>query len=401
MNGVGRFSPNPNDEYNSSEIKPKYPKDNIELEDISILYTTNQTEDKRSEFLSTFSLIDADESGQGAKFLHSLIENKSVLMQKLGLSDEQYDSLACIALGLASQETGMGEEKGYIEENKGFGKFKRDVGKFFSTTFGGDASASSGLTQMKIYDFMRGNKLPDEYKQILKDFGIIAKGVNNNNLFSNPDKAAIATIVVLKSINDNYDEYTTMLHNEHERIASEFSASPEQLEVLETKGNELLNGVLNVYQNAPDDQKVEIRNAFKMWLLAQNGSTKGQRGVDKGYNEEENLEKLNKILAQNNPDFEPLTADSLNYIRYALTSEGNEMTPVEYMAYGWNKGTAGSGMQLDRTLAEKIGTILYNPEDFDYDQFTTNVAMLTQKYANQSVGENSLDLMNKALLDDI
>ena len=136
-----------------------------------------------------------------------------------------------------------------------------------------------------------------------------------------------------------------------------------------------------------------------MWLLAKNGSKTGDK-VDKGYNEEENLNKLNSILSNNSENFEPITEEELHFIRYALTAEGKEMSPVEYMAYGWNKGTEGTGMQLDRTLADKVGTILYNPEDFDYDQFTTNVATLAEKYANQSVGENSLDIMNDALLDD-
>ena len=60
------------------------------------------------------------------------------------------------------------------------------------------------------------------------------------------------------------------------------------------------------------------------------------------------------------------------------------MNMTEYCAYAWNKGTGTTGMQLDRLLADKIGTILSNPEDFDYDQFTVNVASLAEKYASQS-----------------
>ena len=69
---------------------------------------------------------------------------------------------------------------------------------------------------------------------------------------------------------------------------------------------------------------------------------------------------------------------------------------TEYCAYGWNKGTTGTGMQLDRMLAEKIGTILSTPEDFDYDQFTVNVSTMAEKYANQSVTDG-LNTMNNAL----
>ena len=55
-------------------------------------------------------------------------------------------------------------------------------------------------------------------------------------------------------------------------------------------------------------------------------------------------------------------------------------------------------MQTDRMLAEKIGTILATPEDFDYDQFTVNVMTLAAKYANQSVS-NGLEAINEALDD--
>ena len=316
------------------------------------------------------------------------------------MSDNEYDSLACVAMALASQETGMGKERGYVKENTpGISKWFRDTAK--NLGIGGNTSESSGLTQMKIYEFLNEpGKMTPELQQALKDFGITAKSKTNNNLFDNPDKAAIATIIVLKSINDNYDNYTDMLKEAHNQMAQEIAVSPEQLDILEAKGHEVLNDILQVYKNAPDNQKIEIRNAFKMWLLAQNGSKKGQRGVDKGYNEEQNLEKFNLILQKNNPDFEPLTEETLHYIRYALTGEGQAMTPVEYMAYGWNKGTTGTGMQLDRTLADKVGTILYDPEEFDYDQFTTNVSMLAEKYGNQSLGYGSLDDMNNAFLED-
>ena len=386
--------------YNPEEIKHNYKKDDIELEDISILYTTKKTEDQRGEFDTAFSLVNVTQSSQGEKFINSLKNNKTELMDRLNLTDEQYDSLACVSLGLASQETGMGEETEYVNENSpSIGKWFRDTAK--NLGLGDGSSASSGITQMKIYEFLNDStRLAPELQQILKDYGVVANGKADNNLFDNPDKAAVATMVVLKSINDNYDNYTNMLKSSHEKIAEEIAESPEKLAELEAQGHDVLNNILGVYKNATDSQKIEIRNGLKMWLLAQNGSTKGQRGVDRGYNEEENLETLNKILKNNDPNFEPLTEETLHYIRYALTGEGQQMTPIEYMAYGWNKGTGATGMQLDRTLADKVGTILFDPEEFDYDQFTTNVSMLAEKYGNQSLGQGSLDKMNEALLED-
>ncbi len=384
--------------YNPNEIKTKYEKDDIDLEDISILYTTEKAEKDRTTFSESFNEVLLDSSEQGAKFLSGLKENKDSLCSELGLTSEQYDSLACVALALASQETGMGEEKGYESENTGIGKFIRGIAKQIDVWRGG-ASASSGLTQMKIYDFLNGDKLTDEQKDILTRYGIEANGVAKDNLYANPDKAAIATMVVLTSIYENYDDYKEVLSTEHQKIGESITDDPSKLAEIEARGNELLDDIYEVYKGASDSQKIEIRETFKQWLLSTNGSKIGDKGVDDEYNEEVQLNKLNELLANNSADFK-LEEDSLHFIRYALTADGQEMNTAEYCAYGWNKGTGATGMQLDRMLAEKIGTILYNPEDFDYDQFTTNVSMLADKYAEQSIGSNGIETINNSFIDE-
>lgn len=384
--------------YNPNEIKTKYEKDDIDLEDISILYTTEKVEKDRTTFSESFNEVLLDSSEQGAKFLSGLKENKDGLCSELGLTSEQYDSLACVALALASQETGMGEEKGYESENTGIGKFIRGIAKQIDVWRGG-ASASSGLTQMKIYDFLNGDKLTDEQKDILTRYGIEANGVAKDNLYANPDKAAIATMVVLTSIYENYDDYKEVLSTEHQKIGESITDDPSKLAEIEARGNELLDDIYEVYKGASDSQKIEIRETFKQWLLSTNGSKIGDKGVDDEYNEEVQLNKLNELLANNSADFK-LEEDSLHFIRYALTADGQEMNTAEYCAYGWNKGTGATGMQLDRMLAEKIGTILYNPEDFDYDQFTTNVSMLADKYAEQSIGSNGIETINNSFIDE-
>ena len=384
--------------YNPKSIKTKYEKDDIDLDDISILYTTEKVEQDRSTFDKTFDEVTLDNSKQGEKFLSGLKDNKDSLCDELGLTSEQYDSLACIALALASQETGMGEESGYESENTGIGKFFRGIMKQIDVWRGG-ASASSGLTQMKIYDFLNGDKLTDEQKDILKSYGIEANGIADDNLYQNPDKAAIATMVVLTSIYENYDDYKEVLSLEHQKIGESIVENPSKLEEIEARGNELLDNIYEVYKDASDSQRIEIRETFKQWFLSTNGSKIGDKGVDDEYNEEVQLNKLNELLENNSADFK-LEEDSLHFIRYALTAEGQEMNPAEYCAYGWNKGTGTTGMQLDRMLAEKIGTILYNPEDFDYDQFTTNVSMLADKYAEQSVSSDGIEAINDSFLDE-
>ena len=376
INGVSGYN------YNQDNIKTNYEQNDIQLEDISILYTTEKLEDNRTTFAETFDEIFASESDQGQKFLNGLIDNKDSLMEDLGLTDSQYDSLACTALALASQETGMGEEKGYNEENTGLGKAWRKFEKWAHTKFFNGGSASSGLTQMKIYDFLNDpSKLSEEQRNILKDYGITADSIAKNNLYENPDKAAVATMVVLKSLTEKYDDYKNVLSTENKKLENKLGITTESEKAeLKAAGDKLLAKISEAYENNDkDEKKSEIRTAFKEWLLAKNDTKKADKG-DKKYNEEIQLEELNKLLGGN----PKLNSSDLDIIRYSLTTSGSEMNMTEYCAYAWNKGTGTTGMQLDRLLADKIGTILSNPEDFDYDQFTVNVASLAEKYASQS-----------------
>ena len=353
----------------------------IKLEDISIMYTTEKKEEDRSTFDATFKEVPLDQTPEGKKFLNGLISNKNSLMKDLNLESEEYDNLACIALALASQETGMGEEKGYDSENKGILSLFRKFAKLFD-----DSSASSGLTQMKIYDFLNSDKpLTDKEKAIIKKYGITAKGKSTNNLYKNPDKSAVATMVILSSISNNYDNYKNTLASEHEKLEKEFKKNGITPADALKKGENILDNIVKIYDNI-DESKTQskFRETLKQFFLSQNNSRIGDKGVDKDYNEEIQLNKLNDLISKNNSDFK-LNFEDLNYMRYALTAENQEMTQQEYCAYGWNKGTGTTGMQIDRLLADKVGTILATPENFDYDQFTVNVNTLAIKYANQSL----------------
>ncbi len=366
-------------QYNTYSTETNKTEEDLSLEDISILYTTEKTENERTTFDETFNEEPIEETEFGEEFLKGLTENKEELCTKLDLSSEEYDNLACIALALASQETGFGEEDGYKSENQGLKKVIRSVAKKIDS-FLGNGSASSGLTQIKIYDFLNTDKLTDEQKSILEDLGIEADNVSKDNLYQNPDKAAAATLVILSSLADNYDNYTNTLSSEHENIAKNLDDNLSEEERI-NKGSDILDNIQNVCGNLSSDEKEEIRTTFKQWLLSENGSTISDK-VDEEYNEEIQLNKLNELLSSAGSDLS-LEQEDLNYIRYALTAEGNEMTETEYCAYAWNKGTEETGMQLDRMLADKIGTILNDPESYDYDQFTVNVTSLAEKYASQ------------------
>ncbi len=378
---------NQNPQYQNKVIN-----NNFDIEDVSILYTTEKDEHERSTFEETFNETSVSSDKDGEEFLKGLSENKESLSKDLGLSDDEYDAFSFISLALASQETGMGNENGYEEENRGLGKLARDFGKFIDVLTGGK-SASSGLTQMKIYDFLKGNQISDEKKALLEKYGIKANSIVSDNLFDNPDKAAVATMVVLTSLAENYGNYKNTLDSNNKEIFQKYSSVFSENELFE-KGQNVINDISEAYKKAPDEEKVKIRETLKQVMLSQNGSTIGQKGVENDFNEELQIQELNKLLAQYNVEF---PAQNLDYIRFYLSSEGNEMNITEYCAYAWNKGTGETGMQFDRMLTDKIGTILSNPEDFDYDQFTVNVATLADKYAQQSTNENGIDKINSAL----
>ena len=194
----------------------------FDIEKIDSVYVTTKPEDKRTTFDETFQerFLDEKDALDGKLFLDGLKNNKydSALQNKngepkilttglvtdLGLTEQQYDALSCVALALASQETGMGLEKGYAEENTGIGKVVRTFLKGIHEQFFNGGSASSGLTQMKIQDFADGYAKydPEKYK-LLCDYGIVSGEGKVVDLFKNPDKAAVATMIVLSDIVSN------------------------------------------------------------------------------------------------------------------------------------------------------------------------------------------------------
>ena len=347
----------------------------------------------------------SDPKDQAKFFYQSLIDNKSELCEELGISEEKYDSLSCVALALASQETGMGSEdfslNGAIKQIKN--KDIPDMGYQNENTWGKDLrnfvinmlqeTASSGLTQMKIYDFMQD----EELNGILKDFGVEAESETENNLYENPDKAAIATIVVLNHLNKNYNNYKNLIGTKHANIGTKISAGGQELNSAEAEGNRILDEISTKFYTLKPKEQSNLRNALKNVLEAEDDSkSNGIFTKNKKYNEEYQMNKLNKLLKKMDIPVE-ITVENLDNIRYALTAEGQEMNRTEYLAYAWNKGTGESGMKLDRMLMAKIGTILSSKDTFDGDQFESNVAVLTERYANQSVGKNGLDSINEFL----
>ena len=356
-------------------------KDNqgfMNLKNIGTFYTTRLNDRDRTDFSNTFQCVSPNESEQGKRFWKGLVSNMEALTEELQIPKSEYINLACISMALATQETGMGEERGYVGENIGLHKAIRNTGKRIQKLLKPAGSASSGLTQIKIFDFMTStDKLTPRQKEILINHGIEAKSYTKNNLFTSPEKAAIATIVALKSIEDNYENYENRLKEKHAEVEQRIDPK-----LKATRGYEIIDEIKNVYDSTKGSKKDAIRIAFKHWLLAVDGSTVSDPGhIDKDYNEEYQLNKLNSLLNLK----KPIVQDDLDYIRYSLSADKEKMNLTQYCAYAWNHGTGKSSMALDRLLATKIGVIFAKSDEFDYDQFAVNVENLAKRYAQQTI----------------
>ena len=120
-------------------------------------------------------------------FYNTLEAQKESLKKDLNLSEEDYERLVNIALGIAEQETHFGD-KTYIDQNGHETWQKRLVVKDIISNL--PINTSRGLTQI-IY----GPNFPDgsKNKETAEKYGIYS----DNDFKDNPSKCAIATMIIL------------------------------------------------------------------------------------------------------------------------------------------------------------------------------------------------------------
>ena len=371
-------------------------KDNFEVEKIDTIFTTEKEEFSRKDFEETFDEKDINDkkSEQGKKFHEGLTKNKSSLMKDLGLSDDEYDSLACIAMALASQETGMGLEKGYKAENTNgnIEKILRDkaieAGDKISSS---QPSASSGLTQIKIHDYMENPGI----KETLEKYGIVSENKVSNNLYSEPDKAAVATMVILADIaKSSYPKYENALEEVHQKIRTALDPNLTDEQCVK-KGENALKMLEDIY-NYPsyisgEERRKGIGSVLTNLLLSVDDSiadekfhnTQTHREDGVLYCEAVNLEILNNIIGTYNHE---LKQEDLNYIRYALSTDKYKLNPVECLAYTWHYGedAAFDTSAKDRMLAEKTSVMFTETGKSCNKRYTGIVEELTDLYGQQA-----------------
>ncbi len=130
---------------------------------------------------------------EGTEFANSLEQNKAALMKKLGLSNEQYDNLANIAMGIAEQETHFGDyHYKDTDGNKHWQKrlILKDIGDMVGKT------KSKGLTQIRWKLNFEGDKDPNpKLRAQAAAFGIHGEADYEDS----PEKAAILTMILLNN----------------------------------------------------------------------------------------------------------------------------------------------------------------------------------------------------------
>jgi len=141
---------------NQDKLQNQAQSVNIDTESINSVFVTCKKEDKRTTFAGTFKEVDFEyaPTKQGQEFLEGLKKNKESLMADLGLGEEEYDALSCVALALASQETGMGLERGLgiIENIEEFYDTLADKDKeTFRTTLANWVLSYDGSVNTKEY----------------------------------------------------------------------------------------------------------------------------------------------------------------------------------------------------------------------------------------------------------
>lgn len=121
-------------------------------------------------------------------FAQSIVNNKKQLQQKFGLTSDEYNHLAELALGIAEQESKFGTSSRYKTKDA-IPDWMLSIIKYVSR--GNSGARSRGYTQIKNKSDIK------ELQEIYKQLGI------NNETIGKADKSAIATIARLAYMYNN------------------------------------------------------------------------------------------------------------------------------------------------------------------------------------------------------
>ncbi len=169
-----------------------------------------------------------DENKYFRNYIESLDKNKESLMKDLDISEEEYIELVQFSLAIIEAETKSGKDK------KNFTKI-RSLAKTIKSKFTGEyESPSLGISNLKMSNFNS-----EKEKELLKKYEITNDENGISNIEDDDQKAAIATIIRLKHIKDDY--YNKYLDNfKNSEKPENRKVSLEEYMPIRWKGNYIL-----------------------------------------------------------------------------------------------------------------------------------------------------------------
>lgn len=131
------------------------------------------------------------------RFARGLESNKKTLMRELNLTNEEYDNLATLAMGIAEQETHFGQKK-YVDtkgkehaqnEWDSRAKWKNYANEWWWSN-DERANHSQGITQIRYNEAISDEQTRDLF---------LAHGIKDFDAFiTSPEKQAVATMIILR-----------------------------------------------------------------------------------------------------------------------------------------------------------------------------------------------------------
>jgi len=214
---------------------------------ISITFDKNYYQTNSERYDGTAAGEEEEFVNNTQPFLNSLTDNKSFIMDKLGMDGDMYNDLALIAFGIYGYESGMGDE-GSASENflKAGTKYLnlRDTSpdvKSKYETYGVTGEGNSvGWTQI------RWNQRDKSEIEALKKVGI-----TSNDQLMDPENSAKATIAIL------YKEYQNQISSSQKKDP-DFDIYTELPKKYSPTGGDDYANMVNKYIDYIDLQETDI-----------------------------------------------------------------------------------------------------------------------------------------------
>ena len=212
-----------------------------------------------NKFAANMSYKEKNE--KAAAFQKALSDNKETLMISLNITEEQFEKYKAMAQAISVVETNAGNSKETkvldALENKEF------VNNLATKKYG---PLSAGMTQIKA------SILSDEEKEILGKLGVTTGDINN---LDEPEKCALATIVHIHKLEQDYPKYLSndnigIINDKSKLSETEIANLDNFIKTLTTKEEWskllLVKDILKGNRTATTDQEKQLIEGAKLFV---------------------------------------------------------------------------------------------------------------------------------------